>query len=142
MKQENFTYRFKSSKTPGAIFELLLSIEQWWSGLYEETIEGKSHKLNDAFSFKAGNGVHYSMQKLVELIPDKRIVWLVTDSKLDFLNDPSEWTNTKICFDISREEDQTVVTFTHDGLTAQIECYDNCSAAWTGYLENLKAKLK
>ncbi len=142
MKKENFTYSFKSSKTPEAIFELLLDIEQWWSGLFEETIEGKSHKLNDEFSFKAGNGVHYSKQKLIELIPNKRIVWLVTDSKLNFLSDPSEWTNTKICFDISREGDKTIVTFTHDGLTPQIECYTNCSGAWTGYLENLKKKLE
>ena len=142
MKKESFTYSFKSSKTPEDIFRLLLNIEQWWSGLYEETIEGKSHKLNDEFSFKAGGGVHYSKQKLIELIPDKRIVWLVTDSKLNFLNDPGEWNNSKICFDISREQDKTVVTFTHDGLTPQIECYNNCSAAWTGYLTNLKKKLQ
>ena len=142
MKKENFAYSFESLKTPGDIFKLLLDIEQWWSGLYEETIKGESHKLNDEFSFKAGNGVHYSKQKLVELLPNKRIVWLVTDSKLNFLSDPSEWTNTKICFDISKEKDKTIVTFTHDGLTPLIECYNQCSGAWTGYLENLKKKLK
>lgn len=142
MKKENFAYSFKSSKTPEDIFELLLDVEQWWSGLYEETIKGKSHKLNDEFSFKAGSGAHYSKQKLIELIPNKRIVWLVTDSKLNFLSDPSEWTNTKICFDISKEEDKTIVTFTHDGLTPQIECYNDCSGAWASYLENLKKKLK
>jgi hypothetical protein len=142
MKAENFTYSFNSSKTPEEIFELLLTIEQWWSGLYEETIAGKSHKLNDEFSFEAGNGVHYSKQKLVELIPDKKIVWLVTESKLNFLSDPGEWIDTKICFNISTEENKTIVTFTHDGLTPQIECYNNCSGAWTGYLENLKKKLE
>jgi len=144
MKKESFTYSFKSSKTPGAVFELLLDIEQWWSGLYEETIKGKSHKLNDEFSFEAGSGIHYSKQKLIELVPDKRIVWLVTTSRLNFLSDPGEWTNTKICFDISKEKDKdkTLVTFTHDGLTPRIECYNNCSGAWTGYLTKLKEKLK
>lgn len=142
MKKENFTYSFTSSKTPGEIFELLLDIEQWWSGLYEETIKGKSHKLNDEFSFEAGNGIHYSKQKLVELIPGKRIVWQVTDSKLNFLTDPGEWANTKICFDISGEGNKTMVTFTHDGLVPRIECYDQCSDAWTGYLDNLMKKLK
>jgi len=142
MKKKNFAYSFKSSKTPEDIFQLLLNIEQWWFGLYEETIKGKSHKLNDEFSFKAGGGVHYSKQKLIELTPNKRIVWLVTDSKLNFLSNPSEWINTKICFDISDEDDRTMVTFTHDGLIPQIECYDSCSAAWSSYLENLKNKLK
>lgn len=142
MKKENFVYSFNSSETPEAIFALLLDIEQWWSGLFEETIKGKSHSLNDEFSFEAGSGVHYSKQKLIELIPNKKIVWVVTDSKLNFLNDPSEWTNTKICFDISQEKDKTRVTFTHDGLTPQIECYNNCSVAWMGYLKNLEKKLK
>ena len=124
MKKENFTYSFRSSKTPNAIFELLLNVDQWWSGLFEETITGKSHTLNDEFSFKAGNGAHYSKQKLVELIPGKKIVWLVTDSRLGFLSEPAEWTNTKICFEISKQEDKTQVTFTHEGLTPVIECYE------------------
>ncbi|MBI3520208.1 MAG: SRPBCC domain-containing protein [Bacteroidetes bacterium] len=141
MKKENFTYSFQSSQTPEAIFKLLLNIEQWWSGLYEEHILGKSHAVNDEFSFKAGGGMHYSKQKLVELIPDKKIVWLVTDSNLSFLNKPDEWTNTKICFDISKDKVNTLITFTHEGLIPQIECYDNCSTAWAKYLENLKQKL-
>ena len=45
----------------------LLNVDQWWSGLYEETIKGKSHHLNDEFTFEAGQGMHYSKQKLVEL---------------------------------------------------------------------------
>lgn len=142
MKQENFTYSFTSSKSAEEIFELLLNIEQWWSGLYEETIEGKSQKLNDEFTFKAGGGMHDTTQKLIELIPTKKIVWLVTNSKLTFLSDPSEWKNTKICFELSKEDDKTTITFTHDGLTPQIECYNACSVGWTGYLDNLKKKLK
>lgn len=99
MKKENFTYQFTSSKTPESIFELLLNVDQWWSGLYEETIKGKSHQLNDEFTFEAGQGMHYSKQKLVELVPNKKISWLVTDSKLTFLNKVDEWTNSKLSFD-------------------------------------------
>ncbi|HRG52443.1 MAG TPA: SRPBCC domain-containing protein [Bacteroidia bacterium] len=142
MKKENFTYQFRSSKTPEAIFELLLNVDQWWSGLYEETIKGKSHQLNDEFTFEAGQGMHYSKQKLIELVPNKKISWVVTDSKLTFLNKTDEWTNSKLSFDISKEADKTLVTFTHDGLTPQIECYNQCSSGWTGYLDNLKKKLK
>jgi hypothetical protein len=139
---KNFTYSFTSSKKPEEVFELLLHIEQWWSGQYEETIKGKSEKIDDEFAFRAGGGAHYSKQKLVELIPGKNIAWLVTDSKLNFLSDPGEWTGTKICFAISMEDNKTKVTFTHDGLVPEIECYNACSGGWTQYLEQLKKKLK
>ena len=66
----------------------------------------------------------------------------MTDSKLTFLSDPGEWTNTKFGFDLSTEEEKTLITFTHEGLTPRIECYDQCSAGWTGYLNNLSKKLK
>jgi hypothetical protein len=141
MKKENFVYQFKSSLAPGAIFNLLQHIEQWWSGLYDETIKGKSNQLNDEFSFLAGGGVHYTVQKLVELVPGKRIAWLVSESKLSFLNKPDEWTGTKIYFDLMPDGTGTRVSFTHEGLTPEIECYDACSSGWTGYLKNLENKL-
>ena len=142
MKKESFTYSFNSSKTPEEIFSLLLDVEQWWSGLYGETINGKSEKVNDEFTFNAGGGAHYSKQKLIDLIPNKRVAWLVTDSNLNFLRDTGEWIDTKISFDISGEENKTNVTFTHEGLVPQFECYDGCSGAWTKYIEKLEQKLK
>lgn len=138
----SFSYSFVSSKSPGEIFQLLLNVDNWWSGLYSESTTGKSEKVNDEFSFSAGGGAHYSKQKLVELIQDKRVVWLVTESNLAFIRDTKEWLETKICFDISEENNKTKVTFTHDGLTPKIECYNNCSNAWTQYLINLEAALQ
>jgi hypothetical protein len=142
MNNENYAYSFKSSKTPEEIFTLLSDIQQWWSGLYNETIKGKSQKINDEFTFEAGDGIHYSKQKLVELVPNKKIAWLVTDSKLGFLSKPEEWTGTKIYYDLQKDGDKTVVTFTHEGLVPQIECYTQCSNGWTGYMANLEKKLK
>lgn len=139
---KNYTYSFTTSKSPNEIFELLLNIDKWWSGIYEETITGSSQKPNDEFSFSAGGGMHFSKQKLVDLIPDKKIVWQVMESNLSFLENPKEWENTKLIFDILVTENGTRVIFTHEGLKPQIECYDQCSNAWTQYLHNLKNKLK
>lgn len=140
-ENKSFTYSFNSFKTPHEIFETLSNVPQWWFGLYDESINGDSKKLNDEFTFKAGGGVHYSKQKLVELIPDKKLSWLVTDSNLNFLNDSAEWTGTKIAFEISKENGDSKVTFTHEGLLPEIECYDSCSSAWAKYLQQLKQKL-
>lgn len=141
MKKDNYTYSITSSKTPAEIFNVLLDIKQWWNGLYNEVIKGNSKKLNDEFTFEAGDGIHYTKQKLVELVPDQRIVWLITESRLNFLKDPGEWKDTRLRFDLSKQGDQTKLTFTHEGLMEEIECYDQCSSAWNGYLTNLEKKL-
>ena len=137
----SYTYSFNSIRNPKEIFELLLDIENWWSGLYEETITGTSKKLDDEFSFKAGEGAHFSKQKLIELVANKKIVWLVTESHLSFLDNPGEWTNTKICFEIYQEMNKSKIIFSHEGLIPKIDCYDVCTGAWTQYLQNLEKKL-
>jgi hypothetical protein len=120
----------------------LLNVKAWWSGLFGEEIEGKYEKKGDEFTFKAGDGVHYSNQKLIELIPCQRIVWLVTESNLSFLNNTNEWAGTKICFDMEKRRDSIQVIFTHMGLIPEIECYDRCTNAWTQYLQKLATRLK
>ena len=139
---KDYTFNLESSETPKNIFETLLNVRSWWSGLYSEIIKGDTSKLNDEFTFHAGGGAHYSQQKLVELIPGKKIVWLVTDSNLNFLEKPNEWTGTKICFEISKQGNKSQITFTHQGLVPKIECYNGCAGAWTQYLENLAEKLR
>jgi hypothetical protein len=141
MANQNFQYRFSSSRNVSEVFSHLINPKNWWVGLFGETIEGKSEEKNDEFSFRAGDGVHYSNQKIIELIPDKKIVWLVTESNLSFLKNTNEWTGTKICFDIEKVGDKTNISFTHDGLNPQIECYGDCSSAWTQYLQNLHEHL-
>lgn len=141
MKKQSFSYRFTTPQSPEKVFERLQNIPQWWSGLFNETIEGKSAKTNDEFTFSAGEGMHFSRQKLVELVPNRKIAWQVTDSKLTFLENTSEWNGTQLQFDLSSDGKITTVTFTHDGLVPQMECYGNCSSAWTGYLEKLEKAL-
>ena len=138
---KDFTFSFESSQTPEKIFQELLNVRSWWSGLFGEEFKGASKKINDEFSFNAGDGVHYSKQRLIELVPDKKLVWQVLDSKLTFAEKTDEWTNTKICFEVSKHGNKTKVVFTHQGLVPKFECYANCSGAWTQYLEKLAEEL-
>lgn len=138
MSGNNFQFTFTTTQSPNEVFKHLLNPKNWWVGLFNETIEGKSNEINDEFSFKAGNGAHYTNHKLIELVTDETIVWIVTESNMTFLENPKEWDNTKICFFIEKENELTKVTFIHDGLNPQIECYNNCSSAWTQYLQKLK----
>jgi hypothetical protein len=131
----DFIAAFLVDQSPKEVFNAINNVRGWWSGLYGEEIVGNTEKLNDEFTFHAGGGVHYSKQKLVEVVPDKKVVWLVIDSKLTFIDDQTEWNGTKITFDISEKGGKTELRFTHLGLVPKIECYDGCSSAWGRYLQ-------
>ena len=136
MAKNNFTVSILVDKTPKEAFDAINNVTGWWT----ENTTGKTNKQNDEFEVRFGD-VHYSKQKLIEVIPDKRVVWLIEDSKLNFIKDKSEWTGTKVVFDISKEGDKTKVTFTHEGLVPEIECYDACSNAWNEYIVDSLKKL-
>ncbi|MEO6133345.1 MAG: SRPBCC domain-containing protein [Saprospiraceae bacterium] len=129
MKTSDYTISFLVDQTPKEAFEAINNVRGWWS----ETIEGSTHKLNDEFRYRHED-IHDSKQKLVEFIPDKKVVWLVTDSKLSFIKHKDEWTNTRISFEIERKGDMTQIRFTHLGLVPEVECYDSCSGGWSYYL--------
>jgi hypothetical protein len=118
-------------QTPNEVFKAITNVRGWWS----EGIEGHTTQPNDEFIFQVKD-VHYSKQKLVEVIPNKKVVWLVTESHMTFIQDKSEWTGTKVIFEISQKGNQTQLVFTHEGLVPQVECYEACSPAWTQYVQH------
>ena len=130
MKNQDYTVSITVDAMAKEVFKGIADVAKWWT----ENLEGSSKKLNDEFTVRFDD-VHMSTQKLIEVLPDKKIVWLVTDSKINFVKNKEEWTNTKICFDISTEGNKTKIDFTHFGLVPGIECYGGCSGAWGQYIE-------
>ncbi len=74
--------------------------------------------------------------KLIKVIPDQKVVWLVLDNYFKFTQNKSEWKDTKIIFDISANDNKTEVRFTHLGLVPEYECFEICRDAWTNYIQN------
>ena len=130
MKAIDFTTRILVDKSDKEVFNAINNVSGWWQG----EIKGNSNKLNDEFSYRMEE-FHFSKQKVVEFIPDKKIVWLVTESELNFIKDKNEWTGTKIIFEISVVNNKTQVRFTHSGLVSTVECYDACSGGWEGLIQ-------
>ena len=131
MDNRDFTTSIQVDQTPQEAFDAINNVRAWWPG----EIEGNTKKLDDEFTYRYKK-IHYSKQKLVEVIPAKKVVWLVTDSSLNFVENKSEWTGTKIIFEITEKDNKTQIRFTHLGLIPNYECFDSCSNAWTDIIRN------
>jgi hypothetical protein len=129
MNNQNFTTTIEVDQTPEEVFSAVTNVRGWWS----DVIEGGTAKLNDEFTYHYED-LHKCKMKLIEVIPDQKVVWLVEENYFSFTNDKSEWTGTKIIFDIAKKGNKTQLTFIHDGLVPEYECYDVCSNAWGSYI--------
>ncbi len=125
-----FTTTLLVDQAPAEVFAAVNNVSGWWQG----EIEGCSTKVDDEFSYRMKD-IHFSKQRVIELVPGKKILWLVTDSKLNFLKDKSEWTGTKIFFEITEIKNKTQLRFTHLGLTPGIECFGACSNGWSKLIQ-------
>ena len=102
MKNQDYTVSITVNATAREAFNGINKVSEWWT----ENLEGSSQKLNDEFTVRFGD-VHVSTQKLVEVVRDKKVVWLVTDSHLNFIKNKHEWTGSRIVFEIVEKDNKT-----------------------------------
>ena len=136
MKKQDYTAIITVNNSIQDTFEAINSVSKWWT----DDLTGSSQKLNDEFTVQFGD-IHRTGQKIIEFVPDEKVVWLVTESRLNFTKDKEEWKNTKISFELSRQGDETQIHFTHIGLVPEIECYKQCTKGWDYYIKGSLLKL-
>lgn len=131
MENQNYSTRFLVDQTPEEVFNAVINVRGWWS----EQIEGDTNKLNDEFNYHYKDA-HRCKMKLIEVIPNKKVVWLVLENYFNFTEDATEWIGNKISFEITKKDDKTQLVFTQAGLVPAYECYNICSDAWGNYINS------
>ena|SRR5438477_4512571 len=132
----DYTTTFLVDQSPAEVIDAINDVRGWWSG----EIEGSTDKLGGEFTYRYED-LHYSKQRITELVPDRKVTWLVVEGGPTFTRDQDEWPGTTISFEVARAGDQTEVRFTHRGLVPAYECFDACSSAWGSYVNGSLRKL-
>ncbi|CAN5573255.1 hypothetical protein BH11BAC2_BH11BAC2_03620 [soil metagenome] len=130
MSNKNFNTRILVRQTPKEVFDAINNVRGWWS----ENIDGNTDKIDAEFLYHYKD-VHICKMKIVEFIPEKKIVWLVLENQFNFTKDQSEWKGNRLIFEISEYDHQTQLQFTQEGLNPEYECYNVCKDAWTSYIQ-------
>jgi len=132
----NFTASFVVDQSPKEVFEAINNVRGWWS----ETVEGATDKVGAIFKYRHKD-LHRSTQKIVQLVPGKKVRWRVQEGYLSFVKDKQEWKGTEIVFDIARKDGKTQLRMTHVGLVPGLECFSDCSGGWSFYFGRSLRKL-
>jgi hypothetical protein len=114
IKNHTCTVAIQVAKSPDEVFNHVIELSKWWP----EDFEGESIKADSEFVLTIGDE-HYSKNKVVEFIPNKKVVWLTTESIRK--SDNYDWTGTKMIIELTPEGNNTLIKYTYDGVVLENE---------------------
>ncbi len=85
MDNQNYNATITVSQTANEAFKSINCVSKWWV----ENLEGNSENMNDVFTIHF-SGNNFVTHKIVEFVPNKKVVWQVTDCYLEWLKDKKE----------------------------------------------------
>lgn len=129
MKKRDFNSSISAKISTDDAVKRISKVPEWWG----VSFTGSSEKQHDQFIVKMGGDSYFDFT-VAEIIPGKKVVWLVTDCNMPWYSNKKEWTNTKLIFDLSENNGETTLHFTHEGLTPDVECYNDCESGWTHWI--------
>jgi len=132
MENKDFYRTITVNASAKEAMKKISQVNFWW----KKDFSGSTDKLNDEFTVPFGEPSFVDLV-ISEFVPNKKVVWKVTDCYLPWFQDKNEWNNTEVVFELSEENGKTRIDFTHIGLVPEVECYDVCEKGWNGHIDNL-----
>ncbi len=129
----NIIHRMGIRSTPEKVFKAIATIKglaNWWT----EEVDGEENtggKIRFTFRTKTGEVKGQMLMEVKELNPGKNVRWVCTDG-------PDEWIGTEITYDLSFQDDQTIIIFGHRNWREAVEFTAHCSMKWAVFLLSLR----
>lgn len=133
--QQDFSLSLTVKASARETMKRISHVDSWWA----KNFKGQANKLNDEFSVYFGDT--YVNFRISEFIPDRKIIWLVTDCNLHWIDDKKEWKGTEVIWSVAEQDGKTRIDFVHKGLTPESECYGSCEPGWTHHIKDSLVKL-
>ncbi len=102
------------------------------SGWWTTKVEGEI-KIGGILQFRFSKGGPDF--EIIDLQPLKKAEWKCVQG-------PKEWVDTHIEFNISKENEETVLLFKHGGWREEVEFMHHCSTQWAYFLIGLRKFLE
>jgi Activator of Hsp90 ATPase homolog 1-like protein len=135
MQNQDYHYEFTAAVSADEAYDAINDVKAWWARCFE----GHAQAVHDTFAMPFGKT--WLQFVVIELQPGRKVVWLVTDCNIEFVQDKKEWKGTQVIFDIIPSSDGVRVAMTHIGLLPELECYDNCEKGWNKHIGESLRKL-
>lgn len=130
MEQNNFNCSITAGISAADAIKKISNVPEWWG----VSFSGSAGHENDTFVITMGSDSFFNCT-VTELVPGKRIAWLVTDCNMPWYTDKKEWAGTRMIFDIDEQDGSSGIKFTHEGLTPGVACYADCAPGWTHWIK-------
>jgi hypothetical protein len=133
MTGTDFTFSYEVPQSPREVYDAVIDVRGWWS----QRISGDTDRPGE-FIYEVP-GIHRTRAQITELTPHRRVVWHVIENWFASSPETDEWAGSEITFGIEPTDDGSRLTFTHVGLTPELDCYEGCSVGWSRHaLESLR----
>jgi uncharacterized protein YndB with AHSA1/START domain len=137
---KDFQYTLRLPASAKNVYEAVFTedgVRKWWTRFADV-----GQETGSIAEFRFPKDGFYVKAEIQSLVPSKLVAWRVIDSmhpeKSGFSN-LRDWEGTLIRFEIEHvSENESVLHFTHQGLTEELECYQVCENGWASYLSSLK----
>jgi uncharacterized protein YndB with AHSA1/START domain len=103
-------------------------ISEWWT---REGVRGESSE-GSKIEFYFGAPEPAAVMEVTQLSPEGHVAWSCIEGA-------DEWVGTKLAFDLTYRDGETVVLFTHADWRDASEFMAHCSARWAYFLLSLKS---
>ena len=117
----------------GQVYKALSTIEglaHWWT----EEVKGDDRiggKIEFLFRSETGEIKGKMVMEVQELNPQIDVRWRCIDG-------PAEWIGTDVTFQLSQQDDQTIIIFGHRNWREAVEFTAHCSTKWAVFLLSLR----